>query len=1157
MVEASLASVTLSDKYTLDHGRILLSGRQALVRLALLQRRLDRARGLNTAGFISGYRGSPLGTYDLELQRAGRLLEEHDIVFRPGLNEDSAATAIWGTQQLDFVPGRKVQGVFSIWYGKGPGVDRSGDPFKHANLAGTEPYGGVLLAFGDDHAAKSSTTAHQSDLSLAALDIPVLYPANVAEILDFGLAGIELSRFSGLLVGLKIVNETADGASTVAVDATRDHFIHPEVSGPPGGVNIRKEFLARQEQDARVVRYKLPRAQAFARANALDRLVFGATRPKLLIVTAGKAYADVVAALELLGIDAAHAHQIGLGVYKVGMIYPLEPLGLREVAQQADEVLCVEEKRPQIERQAASALFNIAHHPRLTGKFEPDGTALLPADVPLDPLAVAQALARRLGASIADLERRLPGLAARSKAIATQLERAATGSVGPLTRDPAFCPGCPHNTSTVVPAGSFGATGIGCHTLAVRVPNRNPLPPTHMGGEGGTWIGMAPFTATSHMFQNLGDGTYNHSGSLAIRAAVQAQAHITYKILYNDAVAMTGGQPVEGEQTVGRVAAQVLAEGVSRVVVVSDQVKRFRRTHDLPSGVSAYPREELDSVQRLLRDTPGVTVLIYDQTCAAEKRRRRKRGSYPDPDRRVFINDRVCEGCGDCSVQSNCLAIQPLETELGRKRTIDQSACNKDESCTRGFCPSFVTVEGARLRPPRVNPPQKLLDYLPEPDAPQRARQDQCDILIAGIGGTGVLTLSAVLGMAAHLEGRAVQTYDMTGLAQKGGAVFSHVRLTSNAEPLGPAAIPMGAADVLLACDAVAATQKEALLTLGEQRTAIVVNADISATSRFQADPDLKFAEQPLVEILTQATGGVAPAVLPAAKLAVQRLGDAIATNMVVLGFAWQRGLIPLSRAALERAIEINNVAVSLNLGAFSLGRAAAVTAGRDLLTATDAAQDDELAPDLNAFIERRIRDLTAYWNRGYAERYRQMVEEVRSRELALGVAGEELAWAVARAAYKLMAYKDEYEIARLYTDGRFRAELDARLEPGFKLNFHFAPPLLTRLDPNTRRPRKITLGNWMTPFLGVLARLKWLRETPLDLFAHSEERRLDRRLRDRYLEFVRATCSSLTRDSRAELVDLALRPLGVRGFGVVREPAATALLATLTAMRSRSSAAQ
>jgi indolepyruvate ferredoxin oxidoreductase len=1143
------APVSLQDKYLLDRGRVFLSGRQALVRLPIQQRQLDRARGLNTAGFISGYRGSPLGSYDSELWKARRLLEQHDIRFQPGLNEDLAATAVWGTQQIGFVPGRTVDGVFAIWYGKGPGVDRSGDPFKHANLQGTEPHGGVLLVFGDDHAGKSSSTAHQSDLALAAHDIPILYPASVAEILELGLAGIALSRYSGLLVGLKIVNETADATAVVTLDDNPRRYVEPELAEPAGGVHIRKELLALLEQDARLARYKVPRAQQFARANRLDRVAFGAEHARFLLVTAGKAYADTREALDLLGVDEADARRIGIAVYKPAMIHPLEPEALRAAATAAHEIFFVEEKRAHMERQAASVLFNSSHRCRLSGKTDPHGAPLLPADVPLDPLIVAHALATRLREAIPDIVQLLPHFRARADIVRERVNR--TLDAGSAVRRPAFCAGCPHSISTAVPEGSIGMTGIGCHGMAMFMPDRNPLPLTHMGGEGATWLGIAPFTTTKHVFQNLGDGTYNHSGSMAIRAAVQAKARLTYKILYNDAVAMTGGQPVEGGLTVGRIARQVLAEGVASVVVVSDQPERFRKSRELPAGVRALHRDELDGVQRELREAAGVTVLIYDQTCAAEKRRRRKRGQYPDPAERIFINHEVCEGCGDCSVQSNCLAIQPLETELGRKRVIDQSACNKDFSCTKGFCPSFVTVRGGRLRRSAGAWPSAVIESLPEAEVP--ALQRNFDMLITGVGGTGIVTLSAIVGMAAHLEERGANLYDMTGLSQKGGAVFSHVRLSAAPDAGISAKIAPCAADLVLACDAVAATHKEAIQTINASHTVVIVNDDVSATADFHQRPDVALSVEPLRVVLARASDGRVPQSLPATQLAMAFLGDAIATNMILLGYAWQKGCLPLSRASIERAIELNAVAVELNLRAFSLGRAAAATSADALLAliVQERPSEDTPTADLDSFVARRAADLRAYQNSEYADTYIDLVRRARTSEARLkGAAATRYAGSVARSAFKLMAYKDEYEVARLYADGRFEAALQRQFEGGYRLQFHLAPPLLALEDRRTGRPRKITLGAWMLPVFRGLARLKFLRETPLDIFGYSSERRMERQLRDQYVALIKARCSQLSAENYETSISLAAAPLQVRGFGVVKAAAAHALLAQMKQMK-------
>jgi len=770
--------VSLADKYRLDASRALISGRQALVRLLLLQRAIDARDGLNTAGFVSGYRGSPLGGFDAELWKVQETLQANNILFQAGLNEDLALTAVAGTQQIHLLPGAKVDGVFGLWYGKGPGVDRSGDAIKHANLSGVSAKGGVVLAFGDDHAGKSSTTAHQSELTLASWGVPVLYPTSVTEILTLGLAAFAMSRYTGSLVALKLVNETAEGTAVV-LSEDLPHFLAPQLAEPPGGVHIRPESLAVQAQDSRLVRYKLPRAQAFARANRLDYLAWGAAAPRFVIATAGKAYADVLAALRLLGIDHEIAGRMGIGVYKIGLVYPLDGAALIQAAGRAEEILFVEEKKANAEVQARHAFYHHSPRPRVTGKTTPDGQLLLPEDCVLDSMLVASVIAERLQAS-------LPGVAGLAEVMNNLSDRQSRDTPQPpaAVRRPGFCPGCPHNSSTVIPDGAFGATGIGCHGMVRFHSDRYPLPLGHMGAEGANWIGVAPFTTTRHIFQNLGDGTYSHSGSLAIRAAVVARVNITFKILYNDAVAMTGGQPVEGALSVSRIVQQVRAEGFARVAVVSEDPERFAQADPLPLQTEVYPRDELGRIQEALRLEPGVSVLIFDQVCAAEKRRRRKINAFPDPDRRVFINSEVCEGCGDCSVQSNCLAIQPLETELGRKRRIDQSACNKDISCLKGFCPSFVTVTGAK--PHRASAIDSDASTLPEPRVPPLG--SGFNMVITGVGGTGVVTVGAIVGMAARLQDLGASLYDMTGLSQKGGAVFSHVRLSADAH----AVLPLG-----------------------------------------------------------------------------------------------------------------------------------------------------------------------------------------------------------------------------------------------------------------------------------------------------------------------------------------------------------------------------
>lgn len=999
-------AVTLNDKY-LAGGRALLGGRQALVRLPIVQRALDRRAGLNTAGFISGYRGSPLGGYDMELWKAAATLTANDIVFEPGLNEDLAMTSLAGTQQLNFIPGAKVDGVFGIWYGKGPGVDRSGDAIKHANLQGTAPAGGILLIFGDDHAGKSSTTAHQSDLTLASWEVPVLYPSSVAEVLEMGLAGIAMSRYSGLVVALKLVNETAEATAVLDLDRLPE-FAQPELPVPEGGVHIRPEMHAVQQRDVRLVRYKLPRAQAFSRANRLDRIAFGSASAHFIIATAGKSYADTMAALGMLGIDEQLADTLGIAVYKIGLLFPLDPQTLREAAAHAAEILFVEEKRPHAEVQAKALFYNQARQPIVSGKSTPEGFPLLHADLPLDATMIAAAIGARLSANISDLEARAPGLAAAIDRIGKQQARSLPVAKKILRR-PEFCPGCPHNTSTRVPTGSFGATGIGCHSMVIFHPERNPVPMMQMGAEGANWIGLARFTTTEHIFQNLGDGTYSHSGSLAIRAAVQARVNITYKILFNDAVAMTGGQPVEGQLTVARIVQQVRAEGVSRVVVLSEQPERFAESEPLPQGTELRHRDDLSEVQEALRGERGVTVLIYDQTCAAEKRRRRKLKRYPDPDRRLFINELVCEGCGDCSTQSNCVAIQPLESELGRKRKIDQSACNKDFSCVKGFCPSFVSIEGARLKRSASIDVSALAD-LPQPIVPPIG--DGFDMVIAGVGGTGVVTVGALLGMAARIEGLEAQLFDMTGLSQKGGQVFGHVRIRAGSAHAVPARVGTGQANLVLACDLIAAIQAEVLDTVAAGKTLVVANSDMSATAEFQSQRDFTVPQTALVERIRQRTESD-PELIAAASLSKELLGDSISANVLMLGYAWQLGAIPLSLRSIEQAIELNGTAVQANLKAFAAGR----------LTIIRKTSNVEEPVTLDAFIERRTLDLRNYWNEKYAERYVALTSAAR-RAATSFADGEAFAWAVARGAYKLMAYKDEYEVARLYSDGRFRSTL-------------------------------------------------------------------------------------------------------------------------------------
>ena len=1132
----ALQKVSLDDKYTLDSGRVFISGVQALVRLPLMQRDRDRARGLNTAGFISGYRGSPLGGYDAALWQAARRLEAGDILFRPGINEDLAMAAVWGTQQLDFVPGRKVDGVFAIWYGKGPGVDRTGDAFKHANFAGSHPNGGVLVVCGDDHTGKSSSMGHQSDQAMIAANIPLLYPASVQDYLDFGLHGFALSRFAGTLAGFKTVNETVTATATVSVDPSRVSIVLPkDAPEAPEGVHIRPEYDP-QGQDNRVVRYKLPRAQAYVRANRLDGPVFGAERPtRLGIVTAGKAVLDTLAGLRLLGIDEAMARALGVGVYKAALVWPLEPERLAAFAADCAELLFVEEKRPVMEDQAKALFYNREPRPAIVGKRDGAGRALLPSDEPVEAAMAAAAIGDRLEtAGVLDSAR-----VERLAALRARLGRNLPALSGGIERSPFFCSGCPHNTSTKVPEGSLAMAGIGCHGMALLVPERNTLPVPHMGAEGVPWTGMAPFTETPHIFQNLGDGTYVHSGSLGIRAAVQSGVNVTYKILYNDAVAMTGGQPVEGAPSVGVIARQLLDEGVRKTVVVSDDPGKFEGLSDLPAGVRVRHRDALDEVQRDLRLVPGVTAIVYEQTCAAEKRRRRKRGAFPDPQRRVFIDPLVCEGCGDCSTQANCVSIHPLETEFGRKRRIDQSSCNKDYSCLKGFCPSFVTVVGGGPRKPApAAVPDDAFDSLPDPTLP--AADPEWDVLIAGVGGTGVITVGAVLGMAAHIEGKGASVFDMTGLSQKNGAVYSHLKIAADPETQPAAGIGLGEADLLLGCDIVAATAPVAVRALEPGRTLAVLNTTVTPPPGFQLDADMKLDGGFLARGLAEHVGDERARPVEATRIALALTGDTIGANTFMVGHAFQSGGLPLSAASIEEAIGINGVAVAFNIGAFRLGRLAAhdPDAVRALMPRAGAGDADGAAADgLDAMTARRAAFLAAWQNEDYAERYRAAVAAARSAEARLG-RGETFAAAVARGAFKLMAYKDEYEVARLFADSGFRQRIDEAFEGDFTLRFHLAPPLLAGRDANTGRPKKREFGAWMLWVFRALAACRGLRGTRWDPFGYTAERRAERRIRDRYLTDVERLAAGLTPDTLALAVEIAALPERIRGYGPVKEKA-------------------
>ena len=1107
----------LDQRYGPDAPTALLSGNQALVRLALTQRRRDQLAGLNTAGFVSGYRGSPLGGLDREFTRAQRFLDAEHIVFRPGINEDLAATAVWGSQQLGFFPGARYDGVFAMWYGKGPGVDRSMDVIRHANAAGTQPHGGVLLMVGDDHGASSSTLPHQSEQNLISAGVPLLSPAGLGEFIDFGLLGWAMSRYSGAWTGFKCQTDIVECTASIDLAGDGPKIVLPHFTSADG-VSARWPDGS-HVMERRLLQDKLQAVTRFAAANQIDRLALAPKAARFGIVASGKAWLDLQGALGRLGIDTARAEQLGLRIYKVGLVWPLEPTGMTSFAQGLSAVLVVEEKRGVIEDQMRSLLYNAPANgrPRIFGKSGTDGDVLLPAWGEIEPVSVARAILAAF-----------PELAADLSEAALDLDRLASqrpaGVVG-VQREPYFCSGCPHSISTRVPDGSRASTGIGCHMMIIGNPDRATATFTQMGGEGVAWTGMAPFTDENHIFVNIGDGTYFHSGILAIRAAIASGVNATYKILYNDAVAMTGGQKLDGTLTVPQVVAQVLAEGAVTVAVVAEQPERHKG--QLPGGVLLRGRDELEAVQRQLRDIQGVTVMVFDQVCAAEKRRRRKRGSLATPPARAFINELVCEGCGDCSAVSNCISIEPVETALGRKRRINQSSCNIDLSCIKGFCPSFVTVEGGLARPARATAPDAaLLAALP---APTRANEGQYDILLAGIGGTGVITVAAIMAEAAQQDGWHVSLLDQTGLAQKNGAVVSHLRLRSWETAATPTKIGLAEADLLLGFDMVVAAGDTAIKAVAPGRTQALINSHVTPTAAFVRDTAVDLQEAGLLRSLRAALGGKL-ALVDATAAALAQIGDAVAANMWLLGNAWQRGLVPLSHDALMHAIALNGAAVEMNRIAFAWGR----------LAARAEAPGASPPASLEDLVAARAAHLQDYQDAIYAQRYRDLVTRVAAVEAAATPGRSGLAMAVAKGAFRLMAYKDEYEVARLQLDPRFRTALASQFSPTAKFRYHLAPPLLSfRRDARTGAPAKMSFGRWIEPAFRVLASLKAVRGTWYDPFGWTAERRAERQAVQDYETLIAKLLPRLSPATHAKIVEIAGLADTVRGFGPVKLKAA------------------
>jgi len=1122
----------LMDRYVRNSGRVFLTGTQALVRLPMVQYELDRQQGLKTAGFISGYRGSPLGGYDLELWRARRFMEQHHIDFMPAINEELAATAILGTQQVESAVEREVDGVFSIWYGKGPGVDRAGDALKHGNAYGSSPHGGVLVIAGDDHGCVSSSMSHQSDVAFMAFFMPTLNPASVEEYIQYGLYGFALSRFSGCWVGFKAVSETVESAASVNLLELPRFRTPTDYQMPDIGLHYRWPDLPGPQVEARMVA-KLDAVRAFARANPVDRRIYNISGARLGIITTGKAHLDLMEALRLLGVDEQRARMLGIDIYKVGMVWPLETEGARAFLRGKKEVLVVEEKRGIIESQLKENLYDYQSDKpsRMVGKYDEQGQALVPWTGELSPTLLAPIVASRITHEFPDVrfDRELSGLANSLVELRVPTD---------VKRTPYFCAGCPHNTSTKVPQGSKALAGIGCHFMASWM-DRNTESLVQMGGEGVSWVGKSRFTGNPHIFQNLGEGTYFHSGYLAIRQALATDTNITYKILFNDAVAMTGGQPVDGTISVPAIANQMRAEGVQRIAIVSDEPEKFSDKGIFPEATSFHHRDEMDTLQRELRTVPGVSVLIYDQACAAEKRRKRKRGTYPDPARRIFINQAVCEGCGDCSAQSNCLSIYPVDTSLGRKRKIDQSSCNKDYSCVKGFCPSFVTVEGGELKRPQALVQSHDFDgRIAALPSPKLATLDESfDLVVAGVGGTGVVTVGALITMGAHLEGKGASVLDFTGFAQKGGAVISHIRIGRTPSDLHQVRIADSRADAVVVCDIVVGTDPKVARVLAKNRTHILVNHSEVPTGQFVQNRNADIHIDERLQAIGAAVGPENLEVVEANALMERLMGHTVYANVFMLGHAWQQGLVPVSQAALSRAIEINGVSIEENQRAFMWGRLSA----HDPDYVTDAAKlPATKMPEmtLNQLIEHRSALLVQYQNEAYSDSYRTFVARVQSVEKTLKNEDYPLTRSVAVNIFKLMAYKDEYEVARLYSNGDFLKQVASTFQGQYKLSFHMAPPIFNRGLDELGRPKKTRFGAWMLPLFHLLAKGKVLRGTVLDPFGRLKERREERAVLGEYRELLEELLQGVNRDNLCFALQCANLPDQVRGYGLVKTKA-------------------
>lgn len=1134
--DVQLDDYHLDDRYTRTSGQVFLTGTQALVRIPMLQAKADKKRGLNTAGFISGYRGSPLGNYDRELWQASKHLERHNIKFQPGINEELAATAVVGSQQVETSGFADYDGVFGIWYGKGPGVDRASDALKHGNSFGTSPHGGVLVIAGDDHGAVSSSMNHQSEQIMMSWMMPILAPSSLQDYLNFGLYGIAMSRYSGCWSGFIAVSEVLESAATVNMDMVEDEFITPDHVGYDSNALHYRWPDPFPLVEGRLVDHKLKAVHAFVRANPIDKLIWDCTKNAtekkfpLGIVSCGKGYLDLMQAFANAGIDQNTAEKAGISIYKIGLTWPLEPQGITAFASQFEKIIVVEEKRSFVESQIRDIFYNMPSEDRpvVVGKNNEDGVQILDPVGEISPEDVLEAITPYLqeiglNGNLDKLNHKV------SKHIAD-----IHALHGKDFRTPYFCSGCPHSTSTKVPEGSRAMLGIGCHFMAGGM-NRSTGNLTQMGGEGVNWIGQSKFTHEDHIFQNLGDGTYYHSGLLAIRQSVAAKTNITYKILYNDAIAMTGGQPLENTLTVDQISRQIHNEGVSPIYVVTDEPEKYRGVSNFAPGVTIHHRDELDDIQRKLREIKGVSGLIYDQTCASEKRRRRKKNEFPDPPKRAFINELVCEGCGDCSTASNCVSIVPAITELGRKRAIDQSSCNKDYSCVNGFCPSFVTVHGGSVKKGSRTNPDQLMSKVPLPALP--ALNGGYDIMITGVGGTGIVTIGQIMVMAAHLEGKGASVLDFTGFAQKGGSVISYLRISEKAEDLKAVRIGTEATDLLLGCDIVVSGSREALRTLKKDGSSVILNTQKTQTGQFVLNRDADIHDGLICQNISSVVGDGSLDKVDATKIATALMGDSIATNMFLFGYAWQKGKVPLSMAAIYRAIELNGIAVNGNKQSFSWGRIAATDMKLVEQSLHHPIKNDAPLTTLADIVRYRAEYLTAYQDQKLSNRYTNRVNAIRDLEESLGSKDHCLSKAVAHNYFKLLAIKDEYEVARLYTNGEFEKKIHQQFEGDFKIHFHMAPPLLARKD-SKGHLRKMEFGGWMYRALKLVARMRGLRGTVFDIFGRTAERKMERQLIRDYEDMLAEISKTLTRDKIDAATAIASLPSEIRGFGHVKEKA-------------------